>query len=695
LVGLFRLYIAEATEVFVSELTGAGAQVGRIDLAYFPPSVTIYDLKLKNGDEQFYAPTVHLFPNFSRMLEGEISLDKVVFDKPLVAMHKESGGGNFNTAILPNFITIQDASVIIRDEGGASSPLTLTANIQKAGDNFSLDIKKASIPEFGLSFSGELDITSFAPLKLHIAADSGAFNPTQLLDFLYRFKYLNETDLKMLSDTKSVSAKGFDLAFNAESRSLSFSAKTFVVDDSKLVGFEAQIASDGQWRIACSGGQLDASQMLALFTGHPDSSKIFQDGISALGVKSLQADGLINLKDVRVQSVGSDGKASGGGVLNTPHLTLHMISESGEEQDLTIGDFEGIIDLKEGKPSVSVKSMDLMSSLGGGAVASGETAFPFAFAGTRFQFEARRLRWFDVEVDGTVGKKSARQVDVDLNLKRGDDSINIQGLARNELSGANRWAVVLDDVIVHTASNEKSDMSPDEPFDFGFVKESSLSGRIAVKRFQYNDWPIIRDMTFKVASGKGQASFKGQGRVCLMRVGFESVLASDALASRIEIKGSNLHLPGVMGCFVDELPVYVRGRMTVFANLVMQGKTVRQIEESVEGDGFVRFKNLTVLKLSNLDSRLGFFLEIMNAVGLKPDRGDTLSFQNGMVSVLFTGQDISLKTIRLVGGQLSVAGEGQYNLTNKKLLLDAQVNTPFGVSKSVQIDTVLGEEKVS
>lgn len=694
-VGLLRLYIAEAAEVLVAELTGAGAHVGGIDISYFPPSVTIHNLKLESGDEQFNAPRVDLFPNFSKLFDGEVSLDRAIFDKPLVTMYAESSGGSFNADLLPQSITIQDASLIIRDDEGASSPVTLTADIQQGSGAFSLDIKRASIPEFGLSFSGELNITSFAPLKLHVVADSGSFNPSNLLDFLHRFKYLDEADLLMFSGTQSVSAEGLDLVFDAESRSFVFSAQSFVVDDSNLVGFEARVAPDGRWQIACSGGQLDAPQMLALLNGHPDSSKAFQDGISTLGVKSFTADGLINLKAVQLHSVGKSGKASGVVSLDTPSLTLHIVSESGEKQDLTINDFEGEIGLKEGKPSVSVNSMNLMSSLGGEAVVKGDMPIPFAFAGTRFQVEARQLQWFDVELDGTAEKKSTRQVDVDLAFKSGGASVRLQGLVRNELSGSNRWAAVIDDLAIRTVSHEKGDASPEEPFDFGFVKDGTLSGRIAVRRLQYNDLPVVRDMTAKVVSAKGQTSIKGRGRICLMQIGFESVLAPDALASRVDIKGSNLHLPGVMGCFVDELPVYVRGRMTIFANLVMQGKTARQVEESMAGDALVRFKDLNVLKLSNLDSRLGFFLEMMNAVGLEPDKGDTLSFRSGMVSALVVGQNISLKSVRLVGSQLSVAGEGQYNLSDKKLLLDAQITTPFGVNKTIQIDKFLGEEKVS
>ena len=145
---------------------------------------------------------------------------------------------------------------------------------------------------------------------------------------------------------------------------------------------------------------------------------------------------------------------------------------------------------------------------------------------------------------------------------------------------------------------------------------------------------------------------------------------------------------------LDELPVYIRGQIALQVNLFMQGNSVQEWKNSVRGDAVVRLKDLTVLKLANLDKRLGFFLEIINAVGFEPGKGDTLTFRDGIIAVSVKGADILLKSVRLGGGQVSVSGKGRFNIDGKRLHLDVQVTTPLGARKNISIDRVLSGEKV-
>ena len=247
--GILRLYLAEAAEILVADLTGAGAEIERVDMVWFPPAITIHDLKLDTGSERIDAPRIDLYPNFSGILDGEISLDRAMFDQPLVrtSITSKSGSG-FDLALLPKSISIRGASFIIDENGIPSSPVSFSADIEKEESGFFFTVKNVRIPEFGLTFSGLVDVSSISPLKLDIDAEKGAFNPSALLDFLRRFKYLDDTALTMFSQAKAISAEKFSLNFDAGTRFMSFAARSLVVDGSRLADFVTHVESG---RAAC------------------------------------------------------------------------------------------------------------------------------------------------------------------------------------------------------------------------------------------------------------------------------------------------------------------------------------------------------------------------------------------------------------------------------------------------------------
>ena len=66
-----------------------------------------------------------------------------------------------------------------------------------------------------------------------------------------------------------------------------------------------------------------------------------------------------------------------------------------------------------------------------------------------------------------------------------------------------------------------------------------------------------------------------------------------------------------------------------------------------------------------------------------------------MIAASVRGDEISLKSVRLGGSQVSVSGKGQFGTGDKRLRLDALVATPFGTRKNISIDRVLSGEKAS
>lgn len=540
-----------------------------------------------------------------------------------------------------------------------------------------------------------MDVASLEPLKLAVQGLHGAFNPAALFDFLHRFEYLDADSLTMLSGTKNIGAENFNLSFDAKTREIDFSADKFVIDDTSLEQFAASVNKAGGWSVACKTGTLDAAQMLAVTRAHPDAGKSLADALKAMGLNKLDAVGAVSLKDVALESRGGTAKPSGTISLASPSLKVSLVSVKGESQEMTLNNFDGVVTIRAGKPVVSVRRLDLASSGGGTGAVTGEIPVPFALAGTRFQAEARQFQWFATEFDGTVSKKDGRQVDFDLAVTGTEISFKAKGLARNEFSGSNRWAVVVDNLEVTSPEPKDPQVAEGEPFRFDFVRDVAPSGRVVVRRLKYNDLPVVRDLTASVTSVKGRTLVRGKGRLCLMRVDVEAVLLPDSLAATVSAQGSAVQLPGVMGCFVDELPVYLRGRLTLQAKVLVQGRSLAEVRRSVRGDVIARLRDLDVLRMSNLDNRLGFFLEIINAVGLEADKGDTLSFRDGLIAARIDGPAVTLKSVRLRGGKVSVEGRGTYGLDSKRLRLDARVATSFGVRREISIDRTLSQEKAS
>ncbi|MGE4194214.1 MAG: AsmA-like C-terminal region-containing protein [Pseudodesulfovibrio sp.] len=694
--GLLRVYLAEATELLVQELTGAGARVERIDIGYLPPSVTLHNVAFDTGSGRFEAPRIDLYPDFSRLMEGEVSLDRAVLDRPLLRTGGPEGsegpGGAMDPALLPRSLHIRDASLVVDRDGVPGSPVSFSADVEKRAVGAGFVVNSMSIPEFGLTFGGTVDVDSADSLKIGVNARHGTFNPSRLLEFLRRFNYLDALQLAMFGGTQKVAAEAFRLDFDAGTGAVAFAARSLSVDASGLADVAVEAVPGGDWALTCREGTLDAAQIVALVRAHPEGGKHFADGVHTLGLKELAAEGAVSLRDVRVQSRTGAPGPTGSLSLASPSLKLSLVSSRGEKQDVVLENFDGTVTLKDGRPLVGVNRLELASSAGGSGSFKGELSFPFALAGTRFQAEARQLDWFGTVLDGTADKKDSSRTTFDVTVNSGSVQVAAKGLARRELGGRSNWSVVFDDFRL-AAGGSEADGEDAKPFDFGFVRDASMSGTIVARRLQYNDLPVIRDLSAKVVPAEGGLVIRGRGRVCLMRADLEMALAPDALAASVAVTGKGVPLPGVLGCFVDELPVYLRGRLTVQANFLMQGGSGRELRKSLRGSVVTRLQGMQVLKLSNLDRRLGFFMEIMNAVNLEPDMGDTLSFRDGLVSASMGNGRVELKAVRFGGERVSVDGKGNFGLADKRLRLDAKVGTPFGVNKDVSIDMILAEEK--
>jgi len=143
------------------------------------------------------------------------------------------------------------------------------------------------------------------------------------------------------------------------------------------------------------------------------------------------------------------------------------------------------------------------------------------------------------------------------------------------------------------------------------------------------------------------------------------VVAPNQLVAQMQGKGANLDLTSFIACFSKELPVFMTGRITVFTNLFAKGENTDALLNSAEGDVVVTLNRFSVHKLSNLDSRLGFFLDMLAAAGLGAQKGDSIAFDRGVARANVRDGRVVLDRFSLNGPLMNTWGSGEFHLKEK------------------------------
>ena len=187
---------------------------------------------------------------------------------------------------------------------------------------------------------------------------------------------------------------------------------------------------------------------------------------------------------------------------------------------------------------------------------------------------------------------------------------------------------------------------------------------------------------------------KGSVRFCQMDVQVDAILvAPNQLLAQMEGKGANLDLTSFIACFSRELPVFLAGRITVLTNLFTKGENPDALLSSAEGEIVVTLNRFSVHKLSNLDYRLGFFLDILAAAGIGAQKGDCIAFDRAVAKANVRDGRVVLDRFHLNGPLLNTWGSGEFHLKEKRLQLTGQVQTALGITKDVDIDRILTKKE--
>ena len=713
------LYINANIKEITQKHLGAGMQFEGIRFRYSPmPTIVVTGLTIDQGNNTIQIPSLELYPDLMALLKGDVSLRKVVVQEPLIhagplASSPLGGGGPasppFTMAAIPaervGGITINRGRVILKDSDALGQPLLFTVaveDIRKSEQAISVQVKDFAIEELGIQFAGSIAISSFSPLKLMIQAPSASLNPAAAKDFLVRFGFLTPEVGNQIPRIANIGAKGLALDMDPDTGKFLLSSQTLDFDQNELKDLTLNLAKAGRYELKCGQMLLDMAAIQGWLMENPKGKKAMDNLLLKAKLKALNAQGRVALSAIVLTGTQAEQADMTGSLdLKTEGLKVHLVSEAGEEQTFTISRLDTRVIMDKGKPSLKMSSLQFSSSQGGTGFVSTAMSFPFHLREWEFKTALDSLQVFDSRVNGTATKSRDGPLTFDVAVSGPSLAVQAKGHIKTPQHQKLDFEARLTDLRIATGkSNQKGPATERPPaqeardFDFRAIKGKEISGIAAVKAFQYGDTPELRDVKLEVACQNDRAVVKGSVRFCQMDVQVDAIMvAPNQLVAQMEGKGANLDLTSFIACFSRELPVFLTGRITVLTNLFAKGKNADALLSSAEGEVVVTLNRFSVHKLSNLDSRLGFFLDMLAAAGIGAQKGDSIAFDRGVARANVRDGRVVLDRFSLNGPLLNTWGNGEFHLKEKRLQLTGQVQTALGITKAIDIDRVLTKKE--
>ena len=337
---------------------------------------------------------------------------------------------------------------------------------------------------------------------------------------------------------------------------------------------------------------------------------------------------------------------------------------------------------------------------------TGMLEIPVKLKKARFEATLDSFQIFDTAVNLKAVKNSGDRLTFDMDLT--GPSLTL--LAKGQLQTPGRekadfWIRMTECRISRGSGTKrevvqaqsKSDGKGDkgnQDFDFSVIKGRKLSGEASVKIFQYNNLPQVNDVHFALTCANNRAVVRGSMGICQVDLFVNAVfMAPNQVIAQIEGKGANMNLTSFMACFSRELPMFLSGKMSVMTSLFVQGNNTKTLLDSAQGDLMVTLRKCTVRKVSRLDDRLDFLVDMLNAAAITSLKDDAVNFRKGLAKAEIRKGRVILDRFSLTGPLLDVWGKGEFLLKKKQLILTGQVQTALGFTNDLKIDRVFQKRK--
>ncbi len=696
---LIRIYFADAAEKMLSEMTDMGIVMEDIEIRYSPlPSLRIHNLQVQNGADTINVPLLEVYPDISSLLAGEVKLRHVILNDPdlTTPAHRTATESTSDKvqlpAIFPEKLDVVSGKIQLTN-GYKAAPLTVSASMEKESHGFAFNVRSASISELGFKFSGRLDMISTSPLKLNLQATECAIDPAAFLGFLTGFGYMANNTIPELADAGKFETRNLDFSVDSEAGTMSVKAAGLTLDSTNGKNLSMNLGQNGAYEISLEEARIDAGQLFAMAQKSERGRNATKSLCESAKLKSIKPQGTLILKTVSLFSpAGNSQKISGKMSVSAKDLVLVLESLEGKKQELSISEIDADIELKDGKPVVSVRQFNIASATGGNCRAQASLSFPLSMQQVLFKAEANDFTLFDYKITCEAEKKNPFQTFFDTQLNYKDTRISASGRFTTPHSQSGSYDAQLKSLSIRTPKNsnrdEQQEITLNENFDFEPLLGRNLRGKASIRRFFYNDWPFS-DVAIYLQSGKSRSILKASGKLFHLNLNADLVLAKDQMAAQCNIKGRGTSLPSLIACFAKDLSVAVRGQIYLNANLFIQGKSSKELAESIRGEATAKIDKLHIFNLANLDPRLGFFIDLLDAVSTHPEAGEGLSFDSARLRTVMNGKNILINSFNFNGRLLQAWGGGTYSMENKQLKLDGQVRSMLGTVNSFNIDRKL------
>ncbi|ACS80435.1 AsmA-like C-terminal region-containing protein [Maridesulfovibrio salexigens] len=699
---LVRVHFVDAAQKLLSDMTNMGVVMEDIELHYSPlPSLRVTNLRVQSGMDTIRIPQLEIFPDIPSLLSGEIKLRHVVLQDPdvMAQAHRESGDASSGVlelpALFPDKIDVVSGRVQLTNSYQAD-PLTVSASVEKESSGFAFNVRSASIAELGFKFSGRLDMVSTSPLKLNLQATECSIDPASFLGFLTGFGYMANSTIPELAEAGRFETTDLDFSMDSAAGTMDIKAGGLLLDSTSGKGLSLQMGQGGTFQVTLDEAQVDAGELYAMAQKSERGRNATRSLCESAKLKSIKPKGALIFKSLALHtpptSVANKG-LSGKMTVSAKDLVLVLESLDGKKQELSISEIDADIELKDGKPVVSVRSFTVASATGGTFNAQASLAFPIDMKQLQFKAEALDFTLFDYSITCEAEKKNPLRTVFDAQLSHKETQISASGYfntPRNHLAG---YEAQLKSLSVRIPEKHDGDTASDvveakDKFNFEALLGRDISGKAAIRRFYYNDWPFS-DVAIFVHSGSERALLKASGKLFHLNLNADVVLAEDQLAAQCNVKGRGTSLPSLIACFAKDLSVSLRGKIYLNANMFMQGKDADELVQSVRGEASAKIDDLHIFNIANLDPRLGFFLDLLDAVSFNPEGGEGLNFTTARLRAALSGKKLLINSFNLSGRQLQAWGGGAYSIADKHLQLEGKVRSVLGTVNSFNVDRKL------
>ena len=696
------LWIKAHMGEIANQLIGMNIRFENLDFHYLPlPVMVLTDLELEHGQNTVKVPSVELYPDIKEIFTGQIQVRRAILEKPLV-LAKATDSGPFSPAAIPvETLVVNRGRLVLATAKGTAPPLSVTADMEKTGQGISIQVKNASVDEIGLKFAGVITVSSFSPLSLKIYATEGSFDLTALKDFLVKFGYLKQDTAVQVPRIQSLECKGLRLALDAGTGKIHLASESLGFDKNQLHGVVIDLSNRGPYELSFSQGLLDTGSIYGWLIENPKIKEVLDGLLAKAKLKGFSTNGNIRLSSLKMKrSQGVKGDIDGSFDLKANDLLLHVVAQNGEKQSFTISELEAKVTIEKGKPSIQVGCLAFRSSRGGNAKIEGSFALPLDFKGIELEGSFDSVRIFDTNIDLDISKGKEKKLTFDFLLSSPSLEVLAKGLVYVPRPKKTDFEARLTEFRITNIgpqegiSNPKDRKQRSEDFDFTLIKDKKVSAKASVQTFRFNYSPELEDVDVIMQCVNNKAILSGTARFCNAGLIVDAVLTPPSeLVTQVEAKGVDLDLTSLIACFSRELPVFLTGRVYLYATLSARGDNPQSLLDTANGEMTLTVTGCSVYRLSNLDPRLGFLLDILRVAGVNLPKEDTVTFDKGVIRASLQKGRLLVNSFSLTGPLVSAWGSGDFTMADKRLRLSGQVRTALGITRTLAIDRVLKKRK--